>query len=58
MPTEVVADILQQLTKQGRDTVVVEILQSMKDNQAAKVLAAIAAADPAKAASLTEMLKR
>ena len=58
MPTDVVADVLQQLTKQGRDTVVVEILQSMKDNQAAKVLAAIASADPAKAASLTEMLKR
>ena len=58
MPTEVVADVLQQLTKQGRDMVVVEILQSMKDNQAAKVLAAIASADPAKAASLTEMLKR
>ena len=58
MPTEVVADVLQQLSKQNRDEVVVEILQSMKDAQAAKVLAAIAAADPAKAASLTELLKR
>jgi hypothetical protein len=30
----------------------------MKDTQAAKVLAAIATADPAKAATLTELLKR
>jgi flagellar motility protein MotE (MotC chaperone) len=58
MPTEVVADVLQQLTTQGRESVVVEILQSMKDTQAAKVLAAIATADPAKAATLTELLKR
>lgn len=58
MPTEVVSEVLQQLTKQGRDSVVVEILQSMKDSQAAKVLASIASADPAKAASLTELLKR
>ena len=50
--------LLQQLTKQGRDMAVVEILQNMKDRQAAKVLATIAAADPAKAASLTAFLKR
>ncbi len=58
MPAEVVAEVLQQLTKQNRDAAVVEILKSMKDRQAAKVLATIAAADPAKAASLTELLKR
>jgi flagellar motility protein MotE (MotC chaperone) len=58
MPAEVVAEVLQQLTKQNRDAAVVEILKSMKDRQAAKVLATIAAADPAKAAALTELLKR
>ncbi|TXT22273.1 MAG: hypothetical protein FD138_3574 [Planctomycetota bacterium] len=58
MPAEVVAEVLQQLTKQNRDAAVVEILKSMKDRQAAKVLATIAAADAAKAASLTELLKR
>jgi flagellar motility protein MotE (MotC chaperone) len=58
MPAEVVAEVLQQLTKQGRDEVVVQLLKNMKDRQAAKVLATIAASDPAKAASLTELLKR
>lgn len=58
MPADVVAEVLLQLTKQGRDSVVVEILQSMKDRQAAKVLAAIGADDAAKAATLTEQLKQ
>lgn len=58
MPAEVVADVLQQLGKQGRDADAVQILKSMKERQAAKVLATIAAADAAKAASLTEKLKR
>ena len=58
MPAEVVAEVLQQLAKQGRDAIVVQLLQNMKDRQAAKVLATIAASDPAKAASLTELLKR
>lgn len=58
MPAEVVAEVLQQLTKQNRDAAVVEILKSMKDRQAAKVLATITASDPAKAATLTELLKR
>lgn len=58
MPAEVVADVLQQLSKQGRDDDAVQILQTMKDRQAAKVLATIGAADAEKAATLTEKLKR
>ena len=58
MPAEIVAEVLQQLGKQGRDNDAVQILLTMKDRQAAKVLATIAAADPAKAAVLTEKLKR
>lgn len=58
MPAEVVAEVLQQLSKQGRDSDAVQILQTMKDRQAAKVLATIGTADAAKAATLTEKLKR
>ncbi len=58
MPAEVVGEVLQQLLKQNRDAAVVEILKSMKDRQAAKVLATIGTSDPAKAAALTELLKR
>ncbi len=58
MPTEVVAEVLQHLTNQGSDAAVVEILKNMNDQQAAQVLDTIAAADAAKAAALTELLKR
>ncbi len=58
MPAEVVAEVLQQLAKQDRDAAIVEILKNMKDRQAAKVLATIAASDPAKAAALIELLKQ
>lgn len=58
MPAEVVADVFQQLTKSGREDAVVQLLQTMKDRQAAKVLATIASTDAALAASLTEKLKR
>lgn len=58
MPAEVVAEVLQQLTKSGREAAAVQILQTMKDRQAAKVLANIGAADAAQAASLTQKLQR
>ena len=58
MPAEVVADVLLQLAKKGREPAVVQLLQTMKDRQAGKVLTTIAATDPTLAASLTEKLKR
>ena len=58
MPAEAVAEVLQQLGKQGRHGDAVQILLTMKDRQAAKVLATIAGADPAKAAALTEKIRR
>ncbi len=58
MPADVIAEVFQQLTKDGRQDAVIQLLQAMKDRQAAKVLSAIAASDPASAATLTDMLKR
>lgn len=58
MPSEVVAEVLQQLTKSGRESAAIQILQTMKDRQAAKVLGNIGAADAAQAASLTQKLQR
>lgn len=58
MPADVVADVLQKMSQQDGDEAVVQILQNMKDRQAAKVLGEIAAGDTAKAAAWTEKLKR
>lgn len=58
MPADVVAEVLQQLNKDGRQAAAVQILQSMKDRQAAKVLGNIGTADAAQAASLTQKLQR
>lgn len=57
MPSDVVAEVFQQLAKSQREDDIVELLRTMKDRQAAKVLGAIAATDAVTAASLTQKLK-